>query len=176
MKDLILKNCKLVKFLPKHEKEVFYIFEEFCVKNKLKFLKFARNQSSLKNRRGLIKKVFEESALSGTEKYILFDIERNKIAAFYCFNPSSNTVDWIFMNTNYVFTEKIMNSAKDFFEIIGKKYKTDIIYAKLLKRSKFEKYVKFVCNKYKAKIIKKTENYDYVEIKTKAIFCQNSNL
>ena len=110
-----------------------------------------------------MKEIFDEAIRIDVEKYLLIDLDTEKIVAFYSFGMKSKFVEWIFVNPEYYFTEKIANSANTFFQMIGTKYNKSKLVIRLFKRSNFTRYVKFVCRHYNAKVVAEKEDFTIVE-------------
>ena len=153
MSKIILKNGKFRKFLKKDYDEVFLFFKKFAINSDLFLLKSNSNHLSIREKNIKMKETFDEAIRIDVEKYLLIDSDTEKIVAFYSFGIKSKVVEWIFVNPEYYFTEKIANSANTFFQMIGKKYNKSKLVIRLFKRSNFTRYVKFVCRHYNAKVV-----------------------
>ena len=163
MSKIILNNGKFRKFLKKDYDEVFLFFKKFAINSDLFLLKSNSNHLSIREKNRKMKDIFDEAVRIDVEKYLLIDSDTKKIVAFYSFGIKSKFVEWIFVNPEYYFTEKIANSANTFFQMIGKKYNKSKLVIRLFKRSNFTRYVKFVCRHYNAKVVAEEEDFTIVE-------------
>ena len=163
MSKIILKNGKFRKFLKKDYDEVFLFFKKFAINSDLLLLKSNSNHLSIREKNRKMKEIFDEAVRIDVEKYLLIDLDTEKIVAFYSFGMKSKFVEWIFVNPEYYFTEKIANSANTFFQMIGTKYNKSKLVIRLFKRSNFTRYVKFVCRHYNAKVVAEKEDFTIVE-------------
>lgn len=164
MSKKIFHRGELRNYKRKDYDEVFLFFKKFAINSDLFFLKANSNHLSRREKTLKIKYTFDEAVSIQAEKYLLIDFDTGDIVSFYSFNTNSKTAEWIFVNPDYAFSEKLLNSAKDFFSKVARKYNCEQITARLFKRSNFERYVKFVCRHYNGKIILEHEDYTVVEL------------
>ena len=165
MSKKILHRGELRNYKRKDYDEVFLFFKKFAINSDLLFLKSNPNHLSRREKTLNIKYALNEAIGIETEKCLLIDSDTDDIVAFYSFHTRSKTVEWIFVNPDYFFSEKLLDSAMSFFKKMSKKYNLPFIRAKLLKRSNFERYVKFVCKHYNGKVIFEAEDYTTVNLK-----------
>lgn len=164
MSKKIFNRGELRSYKKKDYDEVFLFFKKFAINSDLLLLKSNPNHLSRREKSLKIKYTFDEAVGIGAEKYLLIDFDTGDIVSFYSFNTVSKMVEWIFVNPDYAFSEKLLNSAKHFFKKVAKKYNCEQITARLFKRSNFKRYVKFVCRHYNGKIILEHKDYTVVQL------------